>query len=210
LSSARALVYVLAIAAVSLAWSTIAFHDANAEADARQFLDSVRPALMARFGTVEQAEAAGYTQMTNFGWDGTAIYFNHTFQNVDPLDPNFLWYDRHGRLVGMDYELPIAQYPLNPPGRNLFPVQRMRWTVVDAHVHLAFLRNGKTMLVEGDAQPQLALDTVSKRTLHDVGLLPIDAQLQWFSYHPRCWDLSLWLIPNPFGASADFNPYVYW
>jgi hypothetical protein len=200
---------VLGIALVVLAWSTIAYHDATEESDARRFLDSVRPSLMTRFGTVDQARAAGYLQLTHLGWDGTEIYFNNSFIGVGPLTPNFLWYDRHGRLVGIDYELPIAQYPMNPPGRELFPVKRERWSIVYAHVHLAYDLDGKTVLQEADAQPKLAFVTVPKQTLHDAGLLPMNAQLLWFSYHPRCWDLALWLTPNPFGASADYNPYVY-
>lgn len=192
-----------------LAWLSIQYHDANAESDARVFIDNVRPVLMAKYGTVEQAEAAGFSQMTHFGWDGTAIYFNHTFDGVDPLHPNFLWYDRYDRLVGLDYELPISQYPMNPPGRDLFPVRPLRWTVVYAHVHLAYLADGKMVLAQAEAQPKFAIDLVTSQTLRDAGLLPPNAQLQWFSFHPRCWDLSLWLTPNPFGASAAFNPYVY-
>jgi hypothetical protein len=209
LTPSRTIIAILAIGAAVVAGLSIEYHDATAESDARIFLDRVRPVLMAKYGTVEQAQAAGFSQMTNPGWDGTAIYFNHRFDAVDPLHPNFLWYDRHDRLAGMDYELPIAQYPMNPPGRDLFPVRRMRWTVIYAHVHYAYLADGKTVLAEGEAQPMLATNPVTTQTLRDAGLLPAGAQLQWFSFHPRCWDLSLWLAPNPFGASSNFNPYVY-
>jgi hypothetical protein len=210
LTSTRALTLVLGIAVAVLAWLSLEYHDANAESDARSFVDGVRPVLMAKYGTVEQAEAAGFIQMTHLGWDGTTIYFNNSFDGVDPLHPNFLWYDRHERLVGVDYELPISQYPMNPPGRDLFAVRRMRWTVVYAHVHLAYVLDGKTVLEEAEAQPKLAFGLVTSAALRDSALLPANAQLLWFSFHPRCWDLSLWLVPNPFGASSNFNPYVYW
>jgi len=66
------------------------------------------------------------------------------------------------------------------------------------------------VLAQADAQAKFAqIDPVTSDALRGVGLLPPNAELQWFSFHPRCWDLSLWLIPNPFGASAAFNPYVY-
>jgi len=206
---ARAIVAVLAIGAAVLAGLSIQYHDTNAESDARVFIGRVRPVLMAKYGTVEQAESAGFSQMTNLGWDGTAIYFDHTFDGVDPLHPNFLWYDRHDRLVGVDYELPISRYPMNPPGHDVFPVRLMRWTVVYAHVHLAYATGGNAVLTQADAQPKLALDAVNSATLIEAGLLPANAHLLWFSFHPRCWDLSLWLAPNPLGASANFNPYVY-
>lgn len=209
LSPARTIGIVFGIAAAVLAWLSLEYHDSNAESDATAFIDAVRPTLMARYGTVELAQAAGFSQITHLGWDGTAIYFNHTFAGVDPLHPNFLWFDRRDRLVGVDYELPISQYPMNPPGRDLFAVRRMRWSVVYAHVHLAYLNDGKLVFAEGDAQPKFAVDTVTSGTLRDAGLLPANAQLQWFSFHPRCWDLSLWLTPNPFGASSTYNPYVY-
>lgn len=209
LSPSRAILAILGVGVAVLAWLSIEYHDANAESDARLFIDGVRPALMAKYGTVKRAQAAGFLQMTHLGWDGTAIYFNQTFAGIDPLHPNFLWYDRRDRLVGVDYELPISQYPMNPPGRDLFAVRRMRWSVVYAHVHLAYVADGKIVLTEGEAQARFAVDPVTSETLRDAGLLPSGAQLQWFSFHPRCWDLSLWLVPNPFGASANFNPYVY-
>jgi hypothetical protein len=209
MSARRSILAILGIGVAVLAWLTIEYHDANAESDARAFIDSVRPALMAKYGTAGQAEAAGFSQMTHLGWDGTAIYFNHTFNGVDPLHPNFLWYDRHDRLAGIDYELPIAQFPVDPPGRDLFPVRRMRWSTVSAHVHLAYTLDGKTVLAEAEAQPKLAVDTVNSDVLREAGLLPPNGQLLWFSFHPRCWDLSLWLTPNPFGASANLNPYAY-
>jgi hypothetical protein len=205
----RSILVILGIGAAVLAWSSIEYHDSSAESDARSFIASVRPALTAKYGTVAQAEAAGFSQMTPLGWDGTAIYFNHTFNDVDPLHPNFLWYDRHDRLVGLDYELPISQYPMNPPGRDLFPLRRMRWSVVAAHVHLAYTADGKTVLSEAEAQPKFTVDPVNSTMLRDAGLLPPNGRLLWFSFHPRCWDLSLWLAPNPFGASANFNPYAY-
>lgn len=200
----------MAIGVGVLAWLTLEYHDANAESDARGFIDRVRPALTADYGTPARAKAAGFSQMTQLGWDGTAIYFNHTFDRVDPLHPNFLWYDRHGHLVGVDYELPIEQYPMNPPRHDLFPVRRMRWTIVEAHAHFAYALYSQTVFVETAAQPNFALGPVTRETLRDAGLLPANAELLWFSFHPRCWDLSLWLAPNPFGASAAFNPFVYW
>jgi len=210
LTPRRAILAIIGVAIIVLAWLSIEYHDANAESDARAFVDRVRPVLMARYGTVERAQSAGFSQMTYLGWDGTAIYFNHTFDGVDPLHPNFLWFDRDGRLVGVDYELPIAQYPMNPPSHELFPVRRMRWSVVYAHVHVAYFLNGKTVLAQADAQAKFAeIDPVTSDALRGAGLLPPNAELQWFSFHPRCWDLSLWLTPNPFGASAAFNPYVY-
>jgi hypothetical protein len=186
----------------------VRYHDTNEEADAVQFLDGVRGPLLARLGTAALAQAHGYVQMTNLRPDGTVIYFDRTFGDVEPLHPNFLWFDRHDRLVGMDYEFPVNAWH-QPPGKNLFPVRRSRWTIVPAHVHVAYRVGGVTTLAEGEMQPNLLGDNVADDTLVRDGLIPADAHLLWFSYQPRCWDLGLWLIPNPLGAFADYNPNVY-
>lgn len=147
-------------------------------------------------------------QMTELGSDGTSIYFNHRFDHVDPLHPNFLWYDHHGKLVGLDYEVPVAAYA-QPPGRDQFPVGRARWSTVSEHVHFAYEKSGRLVLVEGDTQANLRAGRITAATLVRDNLLPPGSKLVWFSYHPTCWDLGFWLIPNPLGAFADYAPDVY-
>lgn len=208
MSAARSALYVIAIAVGVFVWSYITYHDATEEGDALRFIAMVRPPLTERVGTIPLAQAAGYSQMTQLGSDGTAIYFDHTFDGVDPLHPNFLWFDKHGNLVGVDYEVPTTKYP-EPPGAPLFSVRRSRWTIVPAHVHIAYKEAGVLMLKEGDAQLNLLGDNVTPDTLTADGLLPAGDRLLWFSFHPRSWDLGLWLTHNPLGASADYNPWVY-
>jgi hypothetical protein len=208
MGTARAALYVIGIAVAVFLWSTVAHHDAIEEADVNHFIANVRDPLQTRVGTVDLAVERGYTQMTTTGPDGTAIYFDRTFDGIDPLHPNFLWFDKHNKLVGVDYEVSTAAFPV-PPGHALFPVKQSRWTIVPAHVHIAYKETGVLMLREGDAQPNLIGGNVSAETLTADGLLPYGDRLMWFSFHPRSWDLSLWLKHNPLGATAAYNPWVY-
>ena len=207
----RSLQVVTVVSVAVLAWLTVAYRERVAESDARLFLKSVRPELTARYGTISRAQAAGYAQVTPVRWDGTAVYFDRTYRNVDRLHPNFLWYDRRGRLAGIDYQVPIATYPMDPPGRDLFDVSRMRWNIVYAYAHFAYVVHGQTMVaeIEAEGRPKFAAANTALAALHKSGFLPADARLLWYSYRPRCWDLALWLNDNPLGASATFNPKVY-
>lgn len=127
------------------------------------------------------------------------------FANVAIAHPNFLWFDRDGKLAGADYELPKGAYP-KPPGE--YPVDTSRWTSIDAHVHLAYTLNGKTIYAEEPAKQNLQKAEIDAEDLRADGFLPNGARLKWAMYHPAVWDLALWVVPNPHGAFAEDNPLV--
>ena len=171
------------------------------------FIADVTKALQAKYPTTTAATAAGYSQMTNLGNDGTAVWFNDKWDaNVSKYAPNFLWYDKHGKLVGLDYQYTVSANPKLPAGA--YPVNASRWTTIPPHMHFAYKLPSSTvkrrgaMLLKGEtADPTAAQLKAAK-------LLPAHATLLWAHYHPKTWDLGFWLVPNPNGAFADLNPLV--
>ena len=171
------------------------------------FVERVAKSLLARYPTAADAEKAGYIRSTGIEEDGTAVFFNRDFTHIDELHPNFLWYDRHDNLVGLDYEYPQSAYPKAPV--SLFPVGAGRWTVVHEHVHFGYRVGGGAIVPRGArAYPNLRSDPITAAALQADHLLPTGATLVWAYHHPACWDLGFWLIPNPNGAFAELNPDV--
>ena len=92
------------------------------------FISSVATPLQQRLGTTAQAQAAGYYQMTKMERDGTIIWFNDDWgKGVSKNNPNFLWYDKAGKLVGLDYEYAVSAYPQHP-GTDAYPSKASRAT----------------------------------------------------------------------------------
>ena len=72
-------------------------------ASEKAFVASVQSDLMARFATVDEAEAAGYVRYTSADDTGAISYANKAWQSADAQHPSQLWYDKHGKLMGADY-----------------------------------------------------------------------------------------------------------
>src|ERR1700737_1383875 len=73
------------------------------------FITDVTKALQAKYPTTAAATAGGYSQMTRMEDDGTVIWFNGRWDNnVSKYEPNFLWYDKNGKLVGLDYQYTVS------------------------------------------------------------------------------------------------------
>lgn len=179
----------------------------HADASERLFISSVLYRLMARYPTKAQAMQAGYIAITGIEKDGTAVYFNPRLMRVDRFHPNFLWYDKHGRLAGLDYEFPRSLYP-KPPAQ-IFAVSATRWTSVNEHIHFNY-RTGEGLLRMGMSHPRpnLRHNPITAPELRADRLLPANSQLVWAYDHPASWDLGFWLVPNPNGAFASRNPLV--
>ncbi len=172
------------------------------------FIADVTKALQAKYPTTAEATAAGYYQMTRLEDDGTAIWFNDKWgDKVSKYAPNFLWYDKNDKLVGLDYQYQVSSNP-SPPGADVYPVMATRWTQIDAHMHFAYKLPDGTIKRRGAATlPNEATDPTAAQ-LKSAKLLPANATLLWAHYHPKTWDLGFWLVPNPNGAFADLNPLV--
>jgi len=195
--------------------SLASFQSASAalshKATAREanFIASVTPSLMARYATADKAVAGGYFRMTALSpYDNTSIYFNMTYTKLDPMHPNFLWYDRNGKLAGLDYEYAVSAWP-KPPGASTYPVLSGRWVIIDPHFHFAYRdASGKVVMHGTRLRPNITGDPITAAQLRADGLLPRGATLLWAHYHPKAWDLGFWLVPDPLGAFADKDPLV--
>lgn len=169
------------------------------------FVGSVARALHTKFGDVHAAESAGYYRTTRLEPDGTIIYFNNQW-NPRALAPNFLWYDKHGKLVGLDYQYLVASHRQPPAG---YAVAASRWTTIDAHIHYGYRLPDGTIVRKGyGILPGMHGNVLTEAELRQAKLLPADAKLLWTYVHPKSWDLGFWLVPNPSGAFADTNPNV--
>ncbi len=171
------------------------------------FISSVTSDLQRRYPSVATATAAGYYRTTRLEPDGTIIYFDNSWQPT-VARPNFLWYDKNGRLVGLDYQFLVRTYP-KPPGTGSFPVAFSRWTTIDPHVHFGYKKPDGTIVRRGARMlPGMTDDRLTAAELRAAKLLPANATLLWTYVHPKSWDLGFWLVPNPNGAFADLNPNV--
>jgi hypothetical protein len=79
------------------------------------FVKNVAGRLQAEFPNVARARARGYAQLRKIDKDNTIVYTNFSFDHISIDHPNFLWYDRRGNLVGVDYEYPKDHWR-SPPG----------------------------------------------------------------------------------------------
>ena len=193
------------VAAASMAASP---QPAKPNAAEAAFIASATHALTTKYATASDATAAGYMRMTRLESDGTIIYATMRYDRIDADHPNFLWYDRHGKVVGLDYEYPVASWP-KPPGPHVYPVAANRWTTVPAHVHFAYrVGNGPIQYHGARLRPNLTGPKITADELRADKLLPANATLLWAEYHPKCWDLGFWTVPNPNGAFADLDPLV--
>lgn len=171
-----------------------------------KYIAGVSKSLDAAYPTASAATANGYTQLTKLESDGTMIFATMKYDGIDATHPNFLWYDRGGKLVGLDYEYPKSAYP-KPP--TTFPVAASRWVTIPQHVHFAYrIGDGPIVRRGARAQANLTGGSITADELRADGLLPKGATLLWADFHPTCWDLGFWTVPNPNGAFADLDPLV--
>jgi len=179
----------------------------HADSNERSFISSVKHRLIERYPTKAQAILAGYIAITGIEKDGTAVYFNPRLTRVNTFHPNFLWYDKHGKLAGLDYEFPRSLYP-NSPAKD-FAVSATRWTTVKEHVHFNYrFGHGPLHMGMSHPRPNLRHNPITAAELRTDHLLPASSRLVWAYDHPASWDLGFWLVPNRNGAFADMNPKV--
>lgn len=177
--------------------------------DAEQTFVTQTSALLQRlYPTVAAAKAHGYVPLSaRFDASNTQIYTDLRFDGITLDHPNFLWYDRSGSLVGVDYELRKSEYP-TPPHLATYPVQDLRWSPIGQHVHLAYRLHGQLKYAGAHATPALRTSHLTAAMLRRAKLLPAGATLVWASFHPAVWDLAMWTVPNSNGPFADLNPAV--
>src|SRR5471032_1206765 len=148
------------------------------------FISSVSAALLAKYPTVKEAQAAGYIQLTRLEPDDhTYVYSDMTYDNITRLRPNFLWYDRNGKLVGLDYEYAKWAWP-KIPSMTAYPVAASRWVTIPQHMHYAYrIGSGPIQTHGARALPNLQKDPITADELRADKMLPPGATLVWAHFH---------------------------
>lgn len=190
-------------------------------ASERQFVSSAIADLQSRFATSSAAEAAGYFRYTDEDQTGAISWVNTKNWQSDPKNPSQLWYDVKGRLIGADFSVVQTGSHTRP---NVWGIAPSRWLDFSpAHVHFAIKTpsglqyGGVGPRTLGQAHGSLAHPTAAD--IVAVGKLPrwkvlgipaprSTSDVAFVFPFPSLWDLQVWLIPNPLGAFAEFNPNV--
>jgi hypothetical protein len=174
------------------------------------FVHSVTADLQKRFGTPAQAAAAGYFQYTNEDETGAISWVNTKYWKSDPQHPSQLWYDAKGHLIGVDLSVPKDGLA-KPP--HLWGVSPSRWFLFDQHVHYGIkTESGILFGAVGPKAIRRVGGSPSHPTAEDIvklGKAKSPAEVAFVFEFPEVWDLEFWLVPNPLGPFAEFNPNVH-
>ena len=206
--TATALV-VAAHAPISAQMATPAPLSPHADAAERKFIAQATSYVQARYATTQAATAAGYIRFTNEDKTGAISWSNRKWTSTDVEHPSQLWYDSNGRLIGLDYSIPLADSPKAP---ELWGINPGRWLQLHAHIHYGIKTpngvefHGLSATKFSEAGGSLASPT--KQTLVAMGLAKSPDDVAFVFLFPAIWDLQFWVIPNANGEFADYNPAV--
>jgi hypothetical protein len=161
------------------------------------------------YPTAAAAEKAGYLRYTDEDDTGAVSYANKEWTSADADHPSQLWYDVKGRLLGVDYSVPLtADKP------HLFGIDPARWQAFPAHVHYGLAGPNGTTIYGATGGPKfkaaggsISAPTAAQLVAAKIAKSPSDVRFV-FPF-PGIWDLEFWILPNPSGAFADKNPNVH-
>jgi hypothetical protein len=181
----------------------------HADAQEKKFISEASRFLHAHYPTPAQAARAGFIQFTPEDRTGAISWANRQWNSADARHPSQVWYDVHGRLIGADYSLLQSDHPDRP---HVWGIDPRRWITIHQHVHFGLrtpdgVKFGATSAKRfQDAGGSLAAP--SKQTLVNMGLAKSAGDVAFVFVFPTIWDLQFWVIPNPNGAFAAYNPNV--
>jgi hypothetical protein len=176
-----------------------------------RFVRDASRVLRAKFPTPAAAEKAGYVRYTNEDETGAISYADLRWNSTSESAPSQLWYDVHGRLLGADYSVRVADYPKAP---SLFGITPTRFFEEHAHIHYV-VRNPDGSLTYSRAVGAKKYAATGLDPLHPTaaGLVKVGAvdaanHVATVFLFPTIWDVTVWVLPNPAGPFADANPNV--
>lgn len=174
------------------------------------FVTKATTEVNAAFASTADAAKAGYFRYNDEDSTGAISWVNLKYWTSTQPQPNQLWYDVKGNLLGVDYTLPYTDKKHPPSVWGLLPA---RWAEYESHTHFAIRQpNGSLKYgyaldkdikgVGGDPSHPTAADVVKLKKAKDA------KDVAWVFYVPHSWDLEFWVTPNPKGAFATKNPSV--
>ena len=175
-----------------------------------KFLARVTPDLHARFADENAARAAGYIRYTDEDQDGIISFTDLHWFTDDPSHPAQLWYDAHGRLIGTDYTMSVADRSKRP---DIWGLQPGRWVHFIAHMHYVVKEPDGTMRYGSLLNPTYRANGgdpahPTAQPLVRLGIAQKPADVVAIFQLPEIWIASMWLVPNPKGAFNDSDPLV--
>ncbi len=176
------------------------------------FVIAVSADLNARFATPDAARRAGYVRFTDEDSTGAISYANRQWTSADPQHPSQLWYDVNGRLLGADFSEPLAN-SAQPPHK--WGVDPSRWIKFGHHIHYGLVGPNGTTIYGGVGPKTLAAKVPGASPAHPTASMLVAAgyaknvgQVRFVFEFPAIWDLEVWVLHNPSGAFAEYNPDV--
>ena len=181
----------------------------HADPAERKFIGEASHYLHAHYATTEAARAAGFIRFTNEDKTGAISWANLHWTSTDAEHPSQIWFDTTGRLIGADYSVPRNDTS-EPP--KLWGIDPRRWDTFNAHIHYG-IQTGDGIKYGGVGAKKWSdaggsTETPSKDTLVSMGLAPSADKVAFVFLFPAIWDLQFWVIPNPDGEFADYNPKI--
>jgi len=182
----------------------------HAEPKEREFIVDATRYLHGAYAKPEAAERAGFVRFTNEDKTGAISYANLHWTSTDAQHPSQVWYDMKGQLLGADYSVLQTDSPNRP---NLWNIDPRRWITLRAHMHYGIREADGTIKYGGLSTKKFedAGGTISdpkKEVLVSMGLAKSPSDVAFVFLFPAIWDLQLWVIPNPDGEFAEYNPKI--
>lgn len=182
----------------------------HADTAERAFITQASRYLHAHLGTREAASAAGFIRFTNEDKTGAISWANLHWISTDADHPSQVWFDAAGQLIGADYSVLRASSTSQPP--HLWGIDPRRWITINAHIHYGLrMPSGIKFGAVGAkkwTEVNGSLSDPAKETLVSLGLAKNPDEVAFVFLFPSIWDLQFWVIPNPNGEFAEYNPKI--
>ena len=181
----------------------------HADATERAFVAQAAQFVQAHYATTKAASEAGFVRFTNEDKSGAISWANRRWTSTDAKHPSQIWFDSNGKLIGADYSVLQADYPQAP---QLWGINPGRWITLRAHVHYGLTTSSGVefhgMSAAKFSEGGGSLASPTKQTLVNMGLAKNVDDVAFLFLFPAIWDLQFWVVANPDGEFADFNPNV--
>ena len=182
----------------------------RADASEKKFITEASRFLHAHYPTPDAARKGGFIEFTPEDKTGAISWANLHWNSDDYEHPSQVWYDVQGRLIGVDYSILQADQAQTP---HLWGIDPRRWTTFRPHIHYGIkmpdgkVKFGATSVAKfKDAGGSIASPT--KQTLVNMGIVKSPSDVAFVFLFPAIWDLEFWVVANPNGEFADYNPNV--
>lgn len=176
----------------------------------RPFLEEATRYLHGAYSKQSEARKAGFFPFTPEDKTGAISWANLHWTSTDAQHPSQIWYDAEGKLIGADYSVLQTDSPDRP---HLWNIDPRRWIGIHAHMHYGLREAGGEIKygAASAAKFEAAGGTISapsKDVLVSMRLAKSASDVEFLFLFPSIWDLQFWVIPNPDGEFAEYNPHV--